>query len=121
MNYKRGDILVMIMALSLVAALFATLWGDSRRGEEVRILAGDKQLALVSLSGHREIRVDGPLGTSTLEIDNGRIRFADSPCANKVCVHDGWASRGGEVVACLPNRVSVAILGGEYRFDAINF
>lgn len=118
---KRGDLLVMILALGVIIGLFDRLWGDNRVGEQARILVGDQQLALVSLSGQRRIEVDGALGTSVLEVEEGRIRFLDSPCQGKVCVHNGWVTRGGEVVACLPNRVSVAVLGGEQRFDAVNF
>jgi hypothetical protein len=118
---RRGDLLVLALALTVVIGLFDRFWGDNRMGEQARILVGDRQLALVSLSGHRQIEVDGTLGTSVLEVEEGRIRFVDSPCQGKVCVHSGWITRGGEIVACLPNRVSVAVLGGEQRFDAVNF
>jgi hypothetical protein len=47
-----------------------------------------------------------------------------SPCVGQQCVHSGWAQRGGEFIACVPNRVSLVVLGrgagGDY-YDSINF
>ena len=51
----------------------------------------------------------------------GRVRFVDSPCPNKQCVHTGWLNQGGEVAVCLPNKVSVQVLADDPRFDAVNF
>jgi len=45
----------------------------------------------------------------------------DSPCRGKVCVHGGWLTEAGELLACLPNKIMVRILGSDSRFDAMNF
>jgi hypothetical protein len=118
---RPADTFVLILAFAVLGILYTELWGDGIAGDQVRILVGDKQLALVSLKQDQQMEVAGALGSSTLEISDGRIRFVDSACSEKLCVRNSWVSKGGQVVACLPNKVSVAILGGDYRFDAINF
>jgi hypothetical protein len=118
---KRGDYLVLLLALVLLPTLYLTLWNDQRPGEYARILVGGEQLQMVSLHQPQTLEVMGELGLSTLEVADGQIRFVESACPGKQCVHSGWIHWGGEVVSCLPNRVSVAILGGEQRFDSINF
>jgi len=40
-------------------------------------------------------------------------RVLESPCPLKLCVAAGLASRPGQVVACLPNRVALRVLGAE--------
>ncbi len=118
---RRGDYLVLLATLLLLPWLYLTFWGDQRAGEYAQILVGGEQLELVSLRQPQTLEVEGYLGLSLLEVLEGKIRFVASACQNKQCVHRRWISLGGEVVSCLPNRVSIAILGDEQRFDAINF
>jgi len=54
-----------------------------------------------------------------LELEQGKIRFAESDCPDKICVNTGWLSKNGQVAVCLPRRVSVEIRGeGGVDFDA---
>ena len=117
----RADVVVLMAALILLAFLYTKFWGDATRGEQARILVGGKEFSVVSLHQNQRLNIPGTLGVSTLEIHTGRIRFAASPCHGKQCVHTGWIALGGEVAACLPNRISVQVIGREPRFDAINF
>ena len=118
---RRGDYLVLLASLVMLPWLYLNLWGDQLAGQYVQVLVGGEQQQLLSLKQSTRLNVEGALGPSLLEILDGKIRFIDSSCGGKQCVHSGWISNGGEVVSCLPNRVSIAILGGEQRFDSINF
>ena len=120
-NATRADTVVLIAALVLLSFLYAKFWSDATHGEQARILVGGKEFSVVSLHQDQYLHIPGTLGVSELEIRAGKIRFADSPCHGKQCVHTGWITLGGEVAACLPNRISVQVIGREPRFDAINF
>jgi hypothetical protein len=117
----RADSVILIAALALLAFLFIRFWGDATQGEQARILVGGKEFSIVSLYKDQRLRIPGALGVSELEIRAGKIRFVDSPCQGKQCIHTGWLALGGEVAACLPNRITVQVIGREPRFDAINF
>lgn len=119
--WRRGDYLVLLASLLMLPWLYLNLWGDQLAGQYVRVLVGGEQRELLSLNQSTSLEIEGALGLSLLEIWDGKIRFLDSACNGKQCVHSGWISQGGEVVSCLPNRVSIAIVGGEQRFDSINF
>lgn len=116
-----GDKLVLALAIGLLPLVYVMLWNDGRPGDQARILVAGQQQRMVDLHHDQRIVVHGALGDSVLEVHNGKLRFVDSPCSNKQCVHEGWIHYGGQTVACLPNKVSATILGGEQRFDAINF
>jgi len=116
-----ADVVVIALALILLPYLYLTYWGAATPGEQARILRGGEQVALVSLHEHRRLSIAGALGTSELEIKDGMIRFINSSCRNRQCVHSGWVSLSGEFIACLPNRTSVQVVGREPRFDSINF
>ena len=116
-----ADGVVIALALALLPYLYLTYWGAATQGTQARILRGGEQIALVSLHEHKRLSIEGELGTSELEIKNGMIRFINSPCRNKQCVHSSWVSLGGDFIVCLPNRISVQVVGREPRFDSINF
>jgi hypothetical protein len=44
-----------------------------------------------------------------LQVANRRIRVLRSTCPNQVCVRQGAASRPGEMLVCVPNRVVILI------------
>lgn len=121
LNVTRADALIVLLAAALLAYLYAAYWSTATRGEQALVLVGGKEFAVLPLQGHRRVSVPGSLGDSVIEIRDGKVRFVDSPCRNKHCVHDGWLTLSDEFTACLPNRVSVQVLGREPRFDAINF
>ncbi|MDP1708510.1 MAG: NusG domain II-containing protein [Gammaproteobacteria bacterium] len=118
---NRADSVILIAALALLAFLYLRFWGDATQGEQARILVGGSEFSVVSLYKDQRLHIPGTLGISELEIRAGKIRFVDAPCQGKQCIHTGWLALGGEVAACLPNRITVQVIGREPRFDAINF
>lgn len=119
---RQGDILILLLAAIALVALYTGLWGSGRSGELARITAGDGEQIVAALDHDRIYRVAGRLGTSVIEVRDGHIRFNDSPCRGKQCVHSGWLEHEGDFAACLPNGISVAVLNhGSARFDSINF
>lgn len=117
----RADYVVLAGALLLLPWLYASFWHRGGAGEEVRIVGADGHEIIASLHEDRAIEIPGPLGRSVIEIRDGRVRFVSSPCHGQLCVHAGWLHFGGEFTACLPNRISLAVVGRELRYDTINF
>ncbi|MBI3774829.1 MAG: NusG domain II-containing protein [Gammaproteobacteria bacterium] len=120
----RGDYAVLALCALTLPALFMRYGLPGSTGTQARITTGNAIYAQVPLSRAHIYRVPGALGISEIEVRDGRIRFNSSPCQGQQCVHSGWAKRGGEFIACVPNRVSISVLGqgagGDY-YDSINF
>lgn len=118
---RPADALVVAVAALLVGASWSALRTDRGPAEVAQVSAPgepDRQLALAQ---DTTLAVRGRLGHSELEVRGGRVRFTDSPCAGRLCVHAGWLSRSGQVAACLPNGVVVEVRGGDRGFDAITY
>jgi hypothetical protein len=115
-----GDWLVLGLGLGLVVLLFATLW-KPEHAAKLRIRSGDKVFATLSLDQERVLEIPGPLGASRVVVSQGKVRFMRSPCRNQYCVHQGWLQRAGQVAVCLPNQVSLELLGGEKAYDSLNY
>lgn len=117
----RTDFVVIALAAALVAALYAHFWQPPQSATAVEVRSGNALVGRYSLSENRGLDVQGREGVSHLDIRNGRVRFTDSPCHNKVCVNSGWLARAGDSTACLPNGVSITLLGNGEAYDAISF
>lgn len=118
---KRGDYFVILFALVLLPWLYLTLWGNGSYGEQVVIRSAGQPPQFYSLYDNRRITVPGGLGDNIIEIKDGQVRFIEAPCQNKVCIRSGWLRHDGETASCLPNGVSVSVVGRSERFDAINY
>jgi hypothetical protein len=117
----RADKIVIILALLSLPLLYLQFWGNHSAGELVQIRVAHGETLNLPLDRNKRIEVEGALGKSIIEIRNRQVRFIDSPCQNKLCVHTGWLRHDGELAACLPNGVTVQIIGRDNRFDAVNF
>lgn len=117
---RIGDWFVLTIALAGVVYLFTTLW-TSEQATKVQIRLGDKIYGTYSLNQQRDVHVHGPIGEATIRIANGRARFLKSPCHNQYCVHQGWLSLAGQVSICLPNQLSLELLGEHKPYDSLNY
>lgn len=115
----QGDWIVLALGMVMVAWLYAFLWHTEPAGK-VRIRTGDTIFATYSLNQERTVEVSGPIGISRIVIHNHQARFESSPCHNQYCVHQGWLTRAGQVAVCLPNRVSLELVG-EKGYDSLNY
>lgn len=115
-----GDVLVILFGLIFVSYLFKSLW-HNEQAAKLQIRLGDKIYATYSLDQKRKIDIQGSLGVTRIVIANGKARFASSPCPNQYCVHQGWLSHKGQAAICLPNQVSLELLGAKKPFDSLNY
>lgn len=120
-SLTRTDIALLFIAAGLIGWSYAALWLPESNALEVEIWSHGQRVETLPLAENRRVEVDGALGVSHIEIKDAQVRFVDSPCSNKLCVHSGWHRHAGDTTACLPNQVSVRILGRDRRYDAINF
>ncbi|MGZ8251272.1 MAG: NusG domain II-containing protein [Methylophilaceae bacterium] len=115
-----GDWLVIAVSLLMIAILFKTLW-HNERAAKLQIRQGSAIYATLSLDQERSLEIPGPLGKSRVVIAHGQVRFEHSPCNNQYCVHQGWLNRAGQVAICLPNRISLELLGAKKTYDSLNY
>ena len=116
----RADIILLLVTVLALPFIYLHYWQPDSTGASVRIFYDETLIKELTLNKDKDITVKGALGTNKLQIKDGKIRFIDSPCSAKVCIHKGWLSHGGDFNACLPNRVSIELLGQD-KFDSMNF
>lgn len=116
---RKGDVAILVLAAVLVGGAYGVFWTERTPGRTVLVSVDGRVVEELALDADADLHVEGLIGVSRVLVEDGRVRFVDSPCHARYCVHAGWLSRGGQVAACLPNGVVVEVEGGERAYDAI--
>ncbi|MCK4950700.1 MAG: NusG domain II-containing protein [Gammaproteobacteria bacterium] len=115
-----ADKVLLSCTVLLLPFLYFSAWSQDLQADSVKIWSSSQGFQTFTLNQKQQILIDGAHGKSVFEIQNGKIRFVDSKCTNKICVRAGWLSHAGAFAACLPNNVSMEITGTT-GYDSINF
>jgi len=119
-HIKPGDWLTLLLGSVCVGLLALTLWSGDLADKAI-IRGGGKILSVVPLSRDQQIEVPGPLGVSIISIQQRKARIASDPSPRQYCVRQGWLKQAGEIALCLPNQVSVELVGSKKRYDSLNY
>lgn len=117
---KPGDYLTLLAGVVCTIWLTLMLWSGGVANKAI-IRAGGKIFREVALSNDQTISVPGPLGVSIITIEKHKARITSDPSPRQYCVHQGWLQQSGEIAICLPNQVSVELIGGEKKYDSLNY
>lgn len=120
---KKHDLIIVFIVLCLVALSFFLFRTDSGvPGNKVRVSVDGKEQAVYSLDSDSDIPLKGYDGHDCrLRITNGTACMLEADCPNQLCVNHKPVRNTGEVIVCLPNRISIEVFSeadtGE--FDAV--
>lgn len=115
---KKRDIILIASILAVAIALFLLVELTKEEGAGVVVKVDGVEIAEYSLSKNGTYPLNG--GTNILVIEDGRAYLSDANCPDKLCVHQGKISRTGEVITCLPNKLTVTVFGAEESVDLIS-
>jgi hypothetical protein len=119
-HIRIGDWLTLMLGSVCVVLLILKLWSGELADKAV-IRSGGKVFREVSLARNQKIEVPGPLGISVIAVENRKARIASDPGPRQYCVRQGWLQQAGEIALCLPNQVSVELVGSHKRYDSLNY
>lgn len=117
---RAGDVGVLLAGTCLVIALGVLAWGG-QRGDTAVIRAAGHVVKTTALTHAQTYSVDGPLGSTRIEIEPGRARVAADPSPRQLCVKQGWLTQSGQAALCLPNQVSLEIRGRTAAYDTLGY
>ena len=106
---KRDLILIGgILIVALIAFVFVQMNQDG--GAYVLIRVDGEEVEQYSLSEEGTYPLNG--GTNTLVIQNGEGWLSHANCPDELCVKQGKIHLNGQVITCLPNKLTVTVYGG---------
>ncbi|HHV62586.1 MAG TPA: NusG domain II-containing protein [Firmicutes bacterium] len=130
---KKGDRLLLIAIAIAIILTFAIgqlatprsgTGGDGASKPAIVIRVDGKIYRTIplELKGRRTFTIRTRRGGyELLEIQDGKVRIAESNCPEQVCVRTGWISRPGQSIICVPNRVMVYIDGSGDGVDVVAY
>ncbi|WP_295471013.1 NusG domain II-containing protein [uncultured Subdoligranulum sp.] len=108
----RNNLIFLLAVGAVIAALWLAGRAAPRRTGAVALVqygdAGAEQR--IPLAEDGVYQIDTGYYTIRLQVEDGGIRFVDSPCPDHLCEGFGVLRRAGDWAACLPARASVTIL-----------
>jgi hypothetical protein len=112
---KKGDILVIvltgILALALYLVFDVLVPQDGLR--EVVIKSEGKEVTRLAVDAttSASYTVKNVYGYNLIYVEGLSVHIHEASCKNQVCVKDGNIDKIGQTLVCLPNRVTVEIVG----------
>ena len=110
-----ADGLFILFSVLIGVSAFLLLFFARSDGERIEVrYAGE-------LLGEYSLAVDGEHtfldGAIVVKIEGGEAFVSHSDCPDGSCMLMGRVSAGGESIICLPNRISITVLGGRGEVD----
>jgi hypothetical protein len=119
-HFKPGDWATLIALVFAVSWLSVKLWHRGA-GDSVIVRSQGIVVSELSLQRNRLIKIAGPLGETTVEVNAQRARIASDPSPKQYCVRQGWLKDAGDMALCLPNQVSIEISGANHYVDSTTY
>ena len=76
-------------------------------GEQVKKIIFDKNII------GKEIAIESKYGYNLIELGDEKVRVIEADCPDEIDVKQGFISKIGESIICLPNRMVIEIKGME--------
>ena len=107
-----------LLLLVLIAIGAGFWWAHSKLHglpRQVRIFHGNQLVGSYPYpaagSAPKRIHVQGDIGEATISLTPDGVRMVDAPCKGKQCIRSGLHRHSGDMIVCLPNRISVLVVG----------
>ena len=109
--FKRQDMILIAVILAAAVLLFlGTKIMHKSPAEVIEISVDGKVIETLDLAKDQELTIDGVSGgTNHLIIKDGEAWVSEATCPDKICVHQGKIHLDGEIIVCLPNKMTAQI------------
>lgn len=114
---KRLDVVIIAAALLLCGILFFVMQIDrNNENEKARIeisVNGEETQSIeIPLDATEEKWIEGVAGKLLIRVEPDGVLVVSADCPSQDCVHVGKITEPGQIIACLPNRVLIKLVGG---------
>ena len=106
-----GCVLAAFLALGLKFLL-------RQEGAALVVRVNGSEVARYALTETGDYPLNG--GTNVLHIENGSAWLTDADCPDKLCVKQGKIQYTGQTITCLPNRLTVTVIGADGGVDLVS-
>ena len=108
---KKQDFILIAAVFVIAGLLFlGSQMMRKKTAEIVEVSVDGKVVKTLDLAKDQELTIDGVSGgTNHLIIKDGEAWVSEATCPDKICVHQGKIHLDGEIIVCLPNKMTAQI------------
>lgn len=124
----RGDryLIVFVLVLTLISLGFIKTQGLSNENKYISVQVNGKEIKRIIYDKKiigKTIPIETEYGYNLLEIGDDKVRVIEASCPDKIDVKQGYISKIGETIICLPNKLIIEIKGmdGDNQIDSVNY
>ena len=115
MKLKPLDIIIVLslVIITILSTVFVFISSNKKFDKlNVEIYVNGNLYKKIPLKNHNEdIKIITDLGENIVSISNGKVKILNSDCKDEICVKDGYISKPGKQLVCLPHKLMVQITG----------
>ncbi|WP_223895595.1 NusG domain II-containing protein [Lactobacillus helsingborgensis] len=108
---KPGDFLIVIILLIISFTPFFMVHNSKKEGNQVIAIVkvNNRQVKKLSLDHDQKWQYQRDGKINIVQVKNHKIRTIDANCKDQVCVKEGWKSKSGDTIVCLPHKFLVEL------------
>ena len=101
-------ILVILITAAAAGSFFLT---GKEVGSKAEVYVDNMKAAVFNLDGPVQFKdIATKIGKVRVKYGNGSIQVTQSPCIQKICIHQGAISHTYENITCLPAQLQIAVI-----------
>lgn len=104
------DVCLIVGFLLLALVLYLCFGTNQEEGAGVIVAVNGEEVARYSLTESGTYELND--GSNTLKIEGGEAWLIHANCPDSLCVKQGKIHQRGQVITCLPNKLTVTVYGG---------
>lgn len=113
-SHKKDFLLVIIILIIAAAGFLFNHLMHQKPAARLEVQVDGQVVATYDLNENIDVIIDGVRGgTNHLIIEDGMAWISEASCPDKVCVNQGRVQMNGQVIVCLPNRMTATIIAPE--------
>lgn len=112
----KGDkiLIIVVIFFTVISLGFIKRQALSNDGKYISIQVDGKEVKKIIFDKNIEGKtfpIETEYGYNLVEIGNEKVRVIEASCPDQIDVKQGYISKIGETIVCLPNRLVVEIKG----------
>ena len=118
----KGDkyLVAFIIIISLISLVYVKNFVFNSREKYISIQVNSEEIKQIIFDKKiigKTIPIKTKYGYNLIEIGDGKVRVIEADCPDKLDVKQGYISKPGEMIVCLPNRLVIEIKSIEDESD----
>lgn len=123
----KGDkyLIIIIIIISFVSFIYINNSEFKKpKNKYISIQVNGEEVKKITFGANmvgKKIPINTEFGYNLIEIGDGKVRIIEADCPDKLDVKQGWISKLGETIVCLPNKLVIEINGSGRTDDDVDY